>query len=169
MAYKSVGFRSIGILLILLLCTLVFSILYPFYSLNHDITEGITEGIGTSLLASDMTNIQGALTTYTTEATLNCQKAVNTINPLISSDPKLSMNVNQSNSSPLPNPCATVDSISNQKPSNSNIIKAINTCYGSNYAAVLNLLDTINNKWLLINNLHIHSKELNKGLSKPLE
>ena len=31
------------------------------------------------------------------------------------------------------------------------------------------LLDTINNKWLLINNLHIHSKELNKGLSKPLE
>jgi hypothetical protein len=141
MAYKSVGFKSIGILLILLFCTLVFSILYPFYSLKQDITEGI----GTSLLASDMTNIQGALTTYTTEATLNCQKAVNTINPLISSDPKLSMNVNQSNSSPLPNPCATVDSISNQKPSNSNIIKAINTCYGSNYAAVLNLLDTINN------------------------
>jgi hypothetical protein len=31
------------------------------------------------------------------------------------------------------------------------------------------LLDTINNKWLLINNLHIHSKELDKGLSKPLE
>ena len=31
------------------------------------------------------------------------------------------------------------------------------------------LLDTINNKWLLINNLHIHSKDLIKGLSKPLE
>jgi hypothetical protein len=31
------------------------------------------------------------------------------------------------------------------------------------------LLDTINNKWLLINNLHIHSKDLYKGLSKPLE
>jgi predicted GIY-YIG superfamily endonuclease len=38
-----------------------------------------------------------------------------------------------------------------------------------------NVLDVINdnyheyNKWLLINNLHIHSKELDKGLSKPLE
>ena len=31
------------------------------------------------------------------------------------------------------------------------------------------LLDTINNKWLLINNLHIHSKDLDKGLSKPIE
>ena len=31
------------------------------------------------------------------------------------------------------------------------------------------LLDTINNRWLLINNLHIHSKDLYKGLSKPLE
>ena len=31
------------------------------------------------------------------------------------------------------------------------------------------LLDTINYKWLLINNLHIHSKDLYKGLSKPLE
>jgi hypothetical protein len=30
------------------------------------------------------------------------------------------------------------------------------------------LYDTINNKWLLINNLHIHSKDLYKGLSKPL-
>jgi len=138
MASKPVGFKSISILLIILFSALVFSILYPFFS--------ISENIGTSLLATDITNIQSALTTYTTSATSNCQTAVNTINPLISSDPKLSMNINQANSSPLPNPCATVDNIHNQSPSNTNIINAINTCYGANYAAVLNLLDTINSE-----------------------
>jgi len=142
MAYKSIGFKSIGILLIVLLSTLVFSILYPFFILNQ--TEGLTEGIGTSLTPADTATIQSALTTYTTAATSNCQTAVNTINPLIASDSKLSMNVNQANSSPLPNPCATVDNINNQSPSNTNIINAINTCYGANYAAVLNLLNTIN-------------------------
>ena len=140
MASKSVG--SISILLVILFSTLVFSILYPFFSLNN--AEGLTEGLGTSLSPADAATVQAALTTYSTSATSNCQTAMNTINPLISSDPKLSMNVNQANSSPLPNPCATVDSINNQSPSNTNIINAINTCYGANYAAVLNLLNTIN-------------------------
>ena len=130
------AFKSVGILLIILLFTLVFSILYPFYSIN--------EGIGTSLLTTDIKNIQSALTTYTTEATANCQTALNTINPLIPKDRSLSMNINQPSGSPLPNPCAKVDSINNQSPSNTDIMNAINTCYGANYSAVLNLLNTIN-------------------------
>jgi hypothetical protein len=130
------AFKSISILLVILLLALVFSILYPFYSIH--------EGIGSSLLATDITNIQAALTTYTTEATANCQKAINTINPLIPKDRSLSMSVNQPNNSPLPNPCAKVDSINNQSPLNTDIINAINTCYGANYSAVLNLLNTIN-------------------------
>jgi hypothetical protein len=141
MASKSIRFNSIGpigFLLIVLFFTLVFSILYPFFI--------ISENIGTSLLSTDVSNIQTALTTYTSAATSNCQTAMNTINPLLSSDPKLSMNVNQSNSSPLPNPCASVDNIHNQTPSNENIMNAINTCYGANYAAVLNLLNTLNSE-----------------------
>lgn len=128
--------KSIGILFAILILALVFSIIYPFYSIN--------EGLGTSLLPGDISSIQTALTTYSTAANSNCQTAVNTINPLLNSDPKLSMNVTMPNDAPVVQPCTTVDSIHNQGPSNTTIMNAINTCYGANYAAVLNLLNTIN-------------------------
>jgi hypothetical protein len=142
------AFKSTGLLLIILLLTLVFSILYPFYSIDQGIPEGIRENMGTSLLSGDIKNIQNALSTYSTKANGNCQKALNIINPLIKGDPQLSMNVSQNNAagSPVAQPCASVDSINNQSPSDSKIINAINSCYGANYASVLNLLNTINSK-----------------------
>lgn len=129
------GFVSWKILLLILLASIVFSILYPFYSLH--------EGIGSSLSSTDITNIQGALNTYSTTANTNCQKANNSILSVAGPDPQsmqITSTIKNNNSNTQ---CAILDQIANVA-TDTGVLGAVNTCYGENYAAVLNLLGQIN-------------------------
>jgi hypothetical protein len=127
--------RSVGILLIILLASIIFAILYPFYSIN--------EGLASSLTGSDITNLQKVLQKYSDTANDNCQKTNNAILSLGSSDPQ-TMQINSAIKNNTSNTaCTIVDQISNIA-TDSGVVGAINTCYGNNYAAVLNLLNSIN-------------------------
>ena len=136
--------KTYGILLIILFATLVFSMLYPFYT-------GIREGIGSSLTAVDISNVQQSLNSYTTAVESPegaCATALSAIkeakHPPGETDFTLTntipMTIQQNEGSTN---CSLVDKIAGLNSQNASITKAINTCYGQKYSAVLNMLNTI--------------------------
>lgn len=123
---------TLKILFIILLVSIVFSMLYPF-----------KEGIGSSLTSTDITNLQGALKDYANTANENCQKANNSILTLSGKDPQ-SMQINSTiKNNTINTQCAILEQISGVA-TETDILGVVNTCYGSNYTAVLNLLEQIN-------------------------
>lgn len=136
--------KSYGILLIILFATLVFSMLYPFYT-------GIREGLGTSLTAVDISNIQQSLNTYTNAVESPegaCAKALTAIKsakpPAGETDfivtNTIPMTIQQNEGSTN---CTLVDKIAALNSKNTSVLNAINTCYGQKYTAALNMLTTI--------------------------
>lgn len=136
--------KGYGLLLIILFATLVFSMLYPFYT-------GIREGIGSSLTAVDISNVQQSLNTYTTAVESPdgaCAKALTTMKnakpPAGETDftvtNTIPMTIQQNEGSTN---CTLVDKVAALNSTNATIIKAINTAYGQKYTAVLNMLNTI--------------------------
>lgn len=136
--------KTYGILLIILFATLVFSMLYPFYS-------GIREGIGSSLTAVDISNVQQSLNSYTTAVESPegaCAIALSAIKeakpPPGETDFTLTntipMTIQQNEGSTN---CTLVDKVAGLNSQNASVTKAINTCYGQKYSAVLNMLNTI--------------------------
>jgi len=127
---------TLKILFIILLASIIFSMLYPFYSLQ--------EGIGSSLTSTDITNLQEVLKTYATTANENCHKANNSILTVSGKDSQhMKINSLIKNNNNTNTQCAILEQIS-AVATDTDILGAINTCYGSNYTAVLNLLSQIN-------------------------
>lgn len=136
--------KTYGILLIILFATLVFSLLYPFYT-------GIREGIGSSLTAVDISNVQQSLNTYTSSVESPegaCAKALTKIKsakpPAGETDFTVSntipMTIQQNEGSTN---CTLVDKVAALNSKNTSVLNAINTCYGEKYTAALNMLNTI--------------------------
>lgn len=136
--------KSYGILLIILFSTLVFSMLYPFY-------PGIREGLGSSLTAVDISNVQQSLNNYTTSVESPdgaCAKALTAIKS--AKPPPGETDIMVSNTIPMTiqqnegaTNCTLVDKVAALNTPNETVNHAINTCYGQKYAAVLNMLNTI--------------------------
>ena len=136
--------KGYKILLIILFATLVFSMLYPFYT-------GIREGLGSSLTAVDISGIQQTLNTYTTTVESPdgaCAKALTEIKgakpPPGETDftvtNTIPMTIQQNEGSTN---CTLVDKVAALNSTNPTILKAINTAYGQKYTAVLTMLNTI--------------------------
>lgn len=137
--------KNIGILVIILLGALVFSVLYPFYS-------GIHEGMGSSLTSSDIRIVQDSLDTYVTTvespggACDTALKAIQNAKPegddqiLLTQTIPLTISSNKDSKT-----CAVIDKIQALNPQNTDVSNALNTCYGQKYAAALTLLNTIKN------------------------
>jgi len=136
--------KGYGLLLIILFATLVFSMLYPFYT-------GIREGIGSSLTSVDISNVQQTLNTYTKAVESpegTCAKALTEIKNakppsgetdfLVSNTIPMTIQQNEGSTN-----CTLVDKIAALNSKNPSIVKAINTAYGEKYTAVLNMLNTI--------------------------
>lgn len=136
--------KRYGILLIILIATLLFSMLYPFYT-------GIREGIGSSLTAVDISNVQQTMNTYTTAVESPdgaCAKALKEIKgakpPPGDTDFILTntipMTIQQSEGSTN---CTLIDKVAALNSNNPSVLNAINTAYGQKYTAVLTMLNTI--------------------------
>lgn len=146
---KRFDWKTIYMLLFILLATLVFSIIYPFYTVQQ------IEGLASSLSSEDISTVQKALDTYTNEVegpSGACPEALSKIkevsmkitgdktDTLIKNTIPLTIQQNEENKS-----CVIVDKVAALNPPNKDIAAQINTCYGKKYTAVLNMLNTINN------------------------
>jgi hypothetical protein len=136
--------KGYGILLIILFATLVFSMLYPFYT-------GIREGLGSSLTAVDISNVQQTLNTYTTAVESPDGACAKALTEIKSAKPPpgetdftvtntIPMTIQQNEGSTN---CTLVDKVAALNSNNESVLKAINTAYGQKYTAVLTMLNTI--------------------------
>lgn len=136
--------KTYGILLIILFATLVFSMLYPFY-------PGIREGLGSSITATDISNIQQTLNKYYNDvesAGGPCDQALTEIKaiPAPSTSDAVFNNVMttvNSTSDQTTSKCALVDKAAAFNTNNPGVSEAINACYGKKYTSVLNMLNTL--------------------------
>lgn len=140
---KHLTWKTTGILLIILIGTLVFSILYPFYT-------GVQEGMGSSMTSSDIKSVEDALDDYvkTVESPGGvCDAALKEIKNakpdgtddlILTQTIPLTISSNKDSKS-----CSIVDKIQTLNPRNAGVIKALSACYGDKYAATLTMLNTI--------------------------
>jgi hypothetical protein len=140
---KKLTYKTTGILIVILLGALVFSMLYPFYG-------GIQEGLGSSLTSTDYKDIQDAMDDYIKEvespkgacdvAIQDVQKAKPQGNDNVELSQTIPLTISSNKDSKV---CSTIDKIDAINPKNTDVIKAINTCYGKKYAATLAMLNKI--------------------------
>jgi hypothetical protein len=150
---KRFEWKTIYMLLFILLATLVFSIIFPFYT--------VQEGLASSLSSEDISTVQNALDSYTNEVEgtsgacdtalskikeVSMKKTGDKTDVLIKNTIPLTIQQNQENKS-----CVIIDKIAALNPPNKDIAAQINTCYGKKYTAVLNMLNTINNSSAVTN------------------
>ena len=125
--------QRISFLFVILICSLVFSLIYPFYTTIHKIP--LVEGMA----ATDISNIQQPIDTYfNTVEKGACYTALSKIK----SFPNASTIMQTINQQDISN-CSIIDNISNLNKPDTNIQKAINDCYGQKYSAVLTMIDSI--------------------------
>jgi hypothetical protein len=115
--------------------------LYPFYG-------GIQEGLGSSLTSTDYKDIQDAMDDYVKEiedqkgacnvALEEVQKAKSEGNDNVELSQTIPLIISSNKDSKA---CSTIDKIDAINPKNTEVMKAINTCYGKKYTATLSMLN----------------------------
>jgi hypothetical protein len=147
---KRLNWKTTGILLVILLGALVFSIIYPFYS-------GIQEGLGSSITSTDIKIIEDAMEEYVKEvespggACDTALKAIQNAKPEGTDDILLNQTIPLTISSNKESKtCAVIDKIQALNPKNKSVTNALNTCYGKKYSAALTMLNTIQDSSAMI-------------------